>query len=123
MNTPIANVMAYVDAADLFLKKNLKGLSEQLLVDRRIDHAGFFADLQLTDLRALLERLADVCPEHGSCAACKTPLCDPCGVGEFATCGHIDAQLLCDDCKYEHCADCRDDMRREVLVDRHFGAA
>lgn len=45
-------------------------------------------ELVLVDVAEVLRRLADICPEHGSCAVCHTPMCGECAVGGPNVCGH-----------------------------------
>lgn len=66
-------------------------------------------DLLHTERAFLLERLAEVCPDHTRCLECGTPMCEVCKVGGASRCGHGDAICerhdptdRCGDCYVEH---------------------
>lgn len=120
----IANVLAYVDAATAHVERTTCGLGRNVVVDAKpIGNSIDVAYLELADLRALMERLEEVCPEHVACESCERTLCRSCKVGEPADCGHRDAELLCEDCRHTECSGCRSLMRAEFGVDRYFRSA
>ena len=43
-------------------------------------------ELRLTHLSGLLDRLAEVCPDHLTCEQCGEAICEECGLGEVAPC-------------------------------------
>lgn len=59
-----------------------------------------------TERQFLLERLAEVCPDHQSCMECNGPLCETCKVGGTTSrCPHGDP--ICQNCDpTERCGDC-----------------
>jgi len=95
----VADLQAYVDAADLWVKRTQRdlGLGSDLYVDTAHDQTGPPVPLRLSTLKGVLDRLADVCPDHGSCSRCKTPLCEACGAGEVSD----SPDVLCVDCDDE----------------------
>jgi hypothetical protein len=122
-DTAVARVTAYVQAASLQVRETTAGLATSFEI------AGTWSpvtrevhNLLLVDLRDLLDRLADVCPDHGSCSRCKTILCEPCGLGEYADCGHQAASDLCNDCAIETCPDCHSLALVEARGDRRWAS-
>lgn len=65
--------------------------------------------LTLDDAQALLDLIADLCPDHQACEACGAAACERCGVGGFeGWCLH--QGFWCADCRYGMCRDCRADL-------------
>ena len=109
--TAVARVAAYVEAATLQTTDTTKGLADSFEIHGTWSpHTREVHNLLLVDLRDLLAIIADLCQEEGPCATsctnCRTRLCETHGVGVYATCGHQDAELLCDDCRWDACPDC-----------------
>lgn len=67
-----------------------------------------------TERRFLLDRLAEVCPDHQRCMECGGPLCEACKVGGTTSrCPHGDP--ICSACDpTERCGDCWVEQRDRV---------
>lgn len=117
----VARVQAYADAFTSYVREVTGDLGSNALITSTWDRCrDDVVPLQLDDLHAVLARLAEVCPDHVACEACERPLCRECNVGEPASCGHQDAELLCDECAPDECRECRSLIRAEYQIDRHF---
>lgn len=70
-----------------------------------------------TERRFLLDRLAEVCPDHERCMQCGTSMCETCKVGGPTRCPHGDA--ICE--KHdptETCGDCYVEQREAAAATR-----
>lgn len=79
-------------------------------------------ELLLVDVAVVLERLADLCPDHSACVTCERVMCLECEVGGEPSCGH-GWPLVCEDCDpTDVCGDCYVD-RRAMGVEARLGGA
>lgn len=67
-------------------------------------------ELLRTERTFLLQRLAEVCPDHTRCLECGTPMCETCKVGGRSRCGHGDAICERHD-PTDRCGDCYVEQR------------
>lgn len=121
MTSPIERVMDFAAAATERATDQTSGLSDSVNISsvwwesKKVE-----TTLQLKDLRVLLERLVEACGDHGACENCQEPLCETCVVGVPASCGHQDAELLCDECAPVECRECRSLERADARPDRRI---
>lgn len=74
-------------------------------------------DLLHTERAFLLERLAEVCPDHTRCLECGTPMCAICHVGDPSQCSHGDAICSKHD-PTDRCGDCYVEQREAAAATR-----
>lgn len=67
-------------------------------------------ELLRTERTFLLQRLAEVCPDHTRCLECGTPMCETCKVGGPSRCSHGDAICERHD-PTDRCGDCYVEQR------------
>lgn len=72
---------------------------------------GAVVELLTTERAFLLDRLAEVCPDHQRCMECNGPLCEACRVGGTTSrCPHGDP--ICSACDpTDRCGDCYVEQR------------
>lgn len=107
-DTPIARVARYVEAAQRHTPE--QWIDKTTVTSGTRYRPAVTAELTLPDLAALLERLAEVCPDHERCTACGAHLCTSCGIGEPSIC---DSDPHCADAPWCWCRECTDDAARE----------
>lgn len=75
------------------------------------------AELLRSERGFLLQRLAEVCPDHTRCLECGTPMCETCRVGGPSRCAHGDAICERHD-PTDRCGDCYVEEREAAAARR-----
>lgn len=108
--TAITRVQAFLNA---HTSRSYRGDQLALTHDRKANPL----TLTVTDVKALLDVIADLCPDHWACEECSDPYCDNCLPDTGLTCPHD--RLLCLSCAVRVCRECAEDAREDAATEAY----